>query len=147
MPKETDSIVETKIDLDNIPQSFCPNKPIGQKLCPKKVLDGKDTYGQRKYNGHCLFLVKGKKKENIYTRRMENITEYVKDLPVIKDAMSKVKPGQFIMHEMIYFDRRFKKEGFLKCNTLRDGKPQDTLIYGKINPNYLTNLRQKDERL
>jgi RimJ/RimL family protein N-acetyltransferase len=29
---------------------------------------------------------------------------------------------------------RFKKEGFLKCSVLRNGKPQDTLIYGKINP-------------
>lgn len=29
---------------------------------------------------------------------------------------------------------RFKKEGFLKCSVLKEGKPQDTLIYGKINP-------------
>lgn len=110
MPKATDTIVEAKIDLDNIPQSFCPNKPIGQKACPKKVLEGKDTYGQRKYNGHCLFLVKGKKTSRVYTRRMEEITDFVIDLPVIKDAMSKVKPGQFTMHEMIYFDKKLKKE-------------------------------------
>jgi hypothetical protein len=42
---------------------------------------------------------------------------------------------------------RFKKEGFLKCNTLNGGKPQDTLIFGKINPVYLSNLKYKDDLL
>lgn len=36
-------------------------------------------------------------------------------------------------------DVRFKKEGFLKCATLMNDKPQDLLIYGKINPCYLQN--------
>ena len=110
MPSKNDTVLQAKIDLDNIPQPLCPNKPIGQALTPKNVLEGKDTYGQRKHNGHCLILSKGKKKENIYTRRMENITAFVKDIPVIKEAMSRVPKGSMVLHECVFHHTTLNKE-------------------------------------
>ena len=40
-------------------------------------------------------------------------------------------------------DVRFKKEGFNKAGTMQNGKPKDLLLYGKINPQYLTNINHK----
>lgn len=42
-------------------------------------------------------------------------------------------------------DCRFKKEGYLKSNTLLNGKPQDMLVYGKINPAYLRSVNHRKE--
>ena len=107
-PSEKDTIVQAKINLDKLLSNLCPNKPISD--CPKNVLENPLTYGQRKRNGHCLFLVKGKKTEHIYTRRMEDITIYVKDLPVIKETMPKVKKGSFDIFECTFYNNKYKKE-------------------------------------
>ena len=107
-PSEKDTIVQAKVNLDKLPSNLCPSKPISD--CPKSVLDNPLTYGQRKRNGHCLIIVKGKKTEHIYTRRMEDITPYVKDLPVIKETMSKVKKGSFDLFECTFYNTLYKKE-------------------------------------
>ena len=109
-PSDTDTVLQTAVDLDNLPSNLCPNKPIGQSSMPDKVLNGKDTYGQRKHNGHCLILVCGRKKTKIYTRRMEDITEYVKDVPVIKGWADVLPKGSFVLAEIIFFSNKYKKE-------------------------------------
>jgi len=84
------------ISLDNLPVYFCPSKP--KKECPKKII-GK-TYGQIKRNGHCIPLVKtesGKVKK--YSRRMKEITEYVKYVPEFEDITSKMENGTLVMTE------------------------------------------------
>jgi hypothetical protein len=108
MPSADSSIVQVDIDLDNIPESFCPNKPISKT--PEKIIKGKDTYGQRKYNGHCLFLVKGNTTEKIYSRRMEDRTQYLQNIPPIKQLMSKLKKGTFLLIEFTYYSNLTKKE-------------------------------------
>lgn len=103
---ETDS----KIDLDNLPINLCPSKPIGQNKLTVKITESPDTYGQRKHNGHCLILVRGTGTTKIYTRRMQNITEYVKDIPVIKEAADKLPLGSFVLHECVYYNNQYQKE-------------------------------------
>lgn len=107
-PSDKDTIVQAKVDLDKLPINLCPNKPISK--APDSILNGTTTYGQRKHNGHCLILVKGKKTENVYTRRMENITAYVKQLMPIKEMMSKLPKGSMVLAEMTYYDNKLKKE-------------------------------------
>jgi ATP-dependent DNA ligase len=109
-PDKDATILRVDVDLDNLPQNLCPNKPIGQVAMPTSVLDDPDSYGQRKHNGHCLILVKGKTTEKVYTRRMEDITTYVKDVPFIKDGLAKLKKGDFVLHEAVFFHNKLGKE-------------------------------------
>jgi ATP-dependent DNA ligase len=109
-PDEDATILQTAVDLDNLPVNLCPNKPIGQSSLPDKVLNGKDTYGQRKHNGHCLILVRGKETTKVYTRRMENITEFVKNNPVIRAEMDRLPKGSFLLFEAVFYHNKFKKE-------------------------------------
>lgn len=100
-PSDTDTIVGTgEIDLDNIPKELCPNKPISE--APESILKNPLTYAQRKHDGHCIILVKGKKTERIFSRRMEDRTSYLKDIPVIKDVMSKLPKNSFVLTEVVY---------------------------------------------
>jgi ATP-dependent DNA ligase len=108
VPSETDTILQVDIDLDNIPEAFCPNKPISKT--PETILNNLKTYGQRKHDGHCLFLVKGNKTEKIYSRRMEDRTEYLSEIPTIKHVMSKIPKGAFLLTEMIYTEKATNKE-------------------------------------
>ena len=96
------------ISLDDIPKEFCPAKPISD--CPQSVLNSHETIAQRKYNGHCVFLVKGKKKEKIYSRRMEDLTPQCKDLPFIKEQMSLISPGEFVLSEVTFEHAKLAKE-------------------------------------
>ena len=99
---------QTTIDLDNIPEAFCPNKPIS--ATPKSIIDGADTYGQRKFNGHCLFLVKGNTTEKIYSRRMEDKSATLRNIPEIQLLMNKLPKGTFLMTEFTYYDNATKRE-------------------------------------
>jgi ATP-dependent DNA ligase len=108
LPKPSKKVVSKKIDLDNIPEEFCPNKPISKT--PKGILEGTDTYGQRKFDGHCLFLVKGKFTEKVYSRRMEDKTDCLIDVPVINALMQKIPKGTFLMTEFTYYDNKTKRE-------------------------------------
>lgn len=98
------------LDLDNLPRNFCPSKPISQAKMPDKIRNAENSYAQRKHNGHCLILARGSKPTKVYTRRMEDITQYVKDLPVIKEAMDKLPEGSFILHECVYYSKTYQKE-------------------------------------
>jgi len=109
-PSEKSTIVQAKINLDKLPSNLCPNKPINQKACPKSVLEGQTTYGQKKHNGHCLILVKGKKSDHIYTRRMEDISPYVSEIPPIKEMMSRIPEGSMVLAEMTYFENVLSKQ-------------------------------------
>jgi ATP-dependent DNA ligase len=96
--------VGTGIDLDNIPKSFCPCKPISQNKLPKSIEDGKDTYAQRKRDGHCLVLVKTTNNRKVYTRTMEDITFYSKDLPTVKSALDKMPNDSMVVGEFVFTD-------------------------------------------
>lgn len=108
MPSARSSIVQTKISLDSIPEAFCPNKPISK--APDKIVHGATTYGQRKHDGHCYFFVKGKEVEKIYSRRMEDRTATLINIPVFKEMMAKVPEGAFILCEVVYEEAASKKE-------------------------------------
>jgi ATP-dependent DNA ligase len=107
MPSKDTTIVQTTINLDNIPESFCPNKPISKT--PKTVLDSPNTYGQRKFDGHCLFLVKGETTEKVYSRRMEDRSALL-ILPPIKERMDQLPKGTFLLNEFTYYSNTTKKE-------------------------------------
>jgi ATP-dependent DNA ligase len=108
MPSKTATTIQAKIDLDNIPEAFCPNKPISDT--PQSIIDGKETYGQRKYDGHCLFLVKGQKASIVYSRRMEDKSEIALALPPIVELMSKLPKGTFVLSEFVYYSNATKQE-------------------------------------
>lgn len=88
------------INLDNIPSEFCPVKPISK--CPDKVLTSPNTLAQRKHNGHCVFLVKGRDAEKVYSRRMEDLTEVCKSIPFIQEQMKKIPRCSFVMTEVTF---------------------------------------------
>ncbi len=97
-----------EFDLDNLPKAFCPSKPISKM--PDKVYCDPTAYGQRKHNGHCLILVKGKGPGKVYTRRMEDITRHVGRLPIIHDALAVLPEGTFLLHECVFYSDVYKKE-------------------------------------
>lgn len=108
LPGEIDTN-SVALDLDNLPVNFCPSKPIS-KMPDKLLTDPNKVYGQRKHNGHCLILVRGKGAPKVYTRRMEEITPYVENLPVIKDAAKLLPEGSFVLFECVYHSNTHGKE-------------------------------------
>ncbi len=93
---------------EEFPSGFCPNKPTSQ--APQAIRDSEDTFGQRKYNGHCIFLVvtpKGTKK--VFSRRMEDLTPVLVEIPVIKSKLDELKPGSFILSELVFFNAKGKE--------------------------------------
>jgi predicted DNA-binding WGR domain protein len=97
-----------KIDLDNIPSEFCPCKPISE--CPETVLKSTSTLGQRKHNGHCVFLVKGRKQSYVFSRRMENLTASCISLPFVKAQLDKLSAGDFVLTEITFHHNALNKE-------------------------------------
>jgi ATP-dependent DNA ligase len=108
VPTEEETIVKADIDLDNIPTNFCPDKPISK--APKTIVDDKTTFGQRKYNGHCLILVKGKNTSKIYSRRMEDLTEYLQDIHELQTALKRLPHNTMVIGEYTFFRRADQKE-------------------------------------
>jgi len=108
MPSVHDDDAQATIDLDAIPESFCPNKPISK--APDKIVVGKDTYGQRKHDGHCYFFVKGKTSERIYSRRMEDRTSVLIGIPIFRVTMDRVPKGAFVICEIVYEEAKSGKE-------------------------------------
>jgi len=130
-PSDKDTIVQADVDLDNLPTNLCPNKPISQNSLPEKILNGKDTYGQRKHNGHCLIFVKGKKTEKVYSRRMEDLTPYIGHLSLIQETMSRIPKGSFVLTEMTWMDNALKKEvPRIVATLVRTQTPED--VSGKF---------------
>lgn len=100
-----DEIHETAvvdIDLDNIPKSFCPSKPSPQKNMKAEFEAHKDTYGQRKRDGHCIILVKTATQDLVYSRGMEDITFYMKELPVVQEFFKGMQAGAMILTEICF---------------------------------------------
>lgn len=107
---QLDSINETAvvdITLENLPKEFCPCKPIstgadGEKL-PKKILNSPDTYGQRKRDGHCIILVRDESGTGrVYSRGMEDISEYMLVIPEVISMLSCVDSGSMILTEFCF---------------------------------------------
>jgi len=93
-----EEVVETKtdsIDLDNIPESFCPSKPA--KDAPKKVLDDPTAFGQLKRNGHCIILIKTEQ-EYVYSRGMVPL-QHLKVIPEIKTELDAMDKGSMVLCE------------------------------------------------
>ena len=94
---------EVPVLLSALPKSFSVCKPISK--CPDKVLNGKDTYAQRKHNGHCIILVKDEKGgERVYSRRMEDITDVLCKIPAIDHRMKLLTIGSLVFCEMTWSD-------------------------------------------
>lgn len=101
MPVVGTAVVNAEVSLVNLPASFCPSKPISK--CPVKVENGVGTYAQRKYNGNCLILTKMRMTEKVYSRRMEDLTEYLIDVPVIAQALNCMSSGDMLNTEITFF--------------------------------------------
>jgi ATP-dependent DNA ligase len=87
--------------LAKIPLSFCPNKPISE--APESVLKDTSLYAQRKHNGHCLFLLHIQDdKVKVFSRRMEDRTNYLREIPPIEEALYNTQDGDFILGEFVF---------------------------------------------
>lgn len=96
--EELEAVTETKtdkIDLDNIPESFCPSKPA--KDAPKSALNDPTLFGQLKRNGHCIILVKTEK-EQVFSRGMED-RNILKAIPEIKEQLDAMDKGSMVLCE------------------------------------------------
>ena len=125
-------ISTTITNLDNLPESFCPDKPISK--CSDKVKDAPSTYGQRKYDGHCILLVRGKKTAKIYSRRMEDRTEYLEDIPVLKKILDKLPENTFVLTEFAYTPEATGKEASRMISTIvrKDDKEEVMRRYKEL---------------
>lgn len=100
-PEDAVESSEVVIDLDDIPKAFCPSKPISKS--PDKVLNNELTTAQRKHNGHCIILVKTLTSiKKIFSRRMEDITQYVSGIPEIKALFESILPGSMVLTEFVF---------------------------------------------
>lgn len=98
-----DDVNETavvEVDLENLPKEFCPSKPHNKAT--KKILESEDTYAQRKHDGHCILLLLTDKKARVFSRRMEDITDHMEELPFIQDAFANMDEGSLIVCEVVY---------------------------------------------
>jgi len=99
-----DSIADTavvSITLDNLPKEFCPSKPHNK--VPTSILKDPDTYGQRKRDGHCIILVKTESSLcKIYSRGMEDITEYMITIPEVQQSVLQLPLGTMILTEFCF---------------------------------------------
>lgn len=103
MPKVGASVVETEIDLDHLPESFCPSKPVSDT--PEKIINNITTYGQRKHNGNCIIISKGET-EKVYSRRMKEITATMKQIPEITKVFEMIPKGTMVNCEMIFVNNK-----------------------------------------
>jgi len=130
IPKVGGVVKNAKVDLKNLPQAFCPSKPISK--CPAKVESGKDTYGQRKFNGNCLILTKMK----VFSRRMKDLTDALGDIPLVKDTMKKMKSGDMLNTEITYFDKKGKESNRVVGSLVRTKDADEALAkfneYSKV---------------
>ena len=91
-----------EMTLDDIPKSFCPSKPAPEKNMKDKFRDHPQTYGQRKRDGHCIILVKTSTTSKVYSRGMQDITFYMKELPVVQEFFNSMRRGQMIFTEFCF---------------------------------------------
>lgn len=121
MPKVGGKVTNAEVDLKNLPESFCPSKPISD--CPEKVENGNDTYGQRKFNGNCLILTKTK----IFSRRMKPLTASLKDVPELKAVMKAMKDGDMLNTEITYFDKNGKESNRVVGSLVRTKDSEEVM--------------------
>ena len=113
MPKVGGVVKNAEVNLKNLPQAFCPSKPISK--CPAKVENGKDTYGQRKYNGNCLILTK----THVYSRRMKDLTDALHVVPEIVDAQRSIGEGDMLNTEITFFTKKGKESNAVVGSLVR----------------------------
>lgn len=113
IPKVGGVVKNAEVNLKNLPESFCPSKPISK--CPTKVENGKDTYGQRKFNGNCLILTK----TEIKSRRMKSLTNALQDVPELRDTMKKMKDGDMLNTEITFFLKNGKESTKIVSSLVR----------------------------
>jgi ATP-dependent DNA ligase len=126
MPKAGATIVGGKVNLDMLPKNFCPNKPISD--APKSIMEHPEAFAQRKHDGHCVFLVKGYVKSHVYSRRMEDITDACMGIPIIRDMLNKMRSGDFLMTEFVYYDNKLKKEIAKKAGSVARTQSADEAL-------------------
>lgn len=97
---------------------------------------------------HSCFITAAATKE-FYGQDTKNVLNLFCDYLYSKVGIVKIKALVNRENELclrLLNECRFKKEGWLKGNTLRDGQLQDQLIYGKINNKYLNKYKRTDKK-
>lgn len=109
--EDLDAIHETSvipIELDDLPREFCVCKPISK--APAKILKDPDTYGQQKRDGHCIILVKTETgKGLVYSRGMENITDYMSFIPEVVEVHDHMHNGTMLLTEFCFVKNNGKE--------------------------------------
>lgn len=99
----------TARDFDkHLPENFCPPKPISN--APLSVLNNAATYAQRKHDGHCVILVRGKKTSKMYTRRIEDRSISMSRFPVVQAQMDLLADQTLVLAELAYERKATQKE-------------------------------------
>lgn len=132
------------IDLDKIPSNFCPDKPISE--CPAQLLNSLETIAQRKHDGHCVFLVKGRKTWHIYSRRMEDLTPHCGTLPFILVQLGKLSSGDFVLCEVTFYHNEIGKEiPRFVSRVIRNEDPGEALVrYAELSKSGVFSCRPFD---
>lgn len=105
------AIVDTfEIDLNNLPKQLCPSKPSGENKLTEAILNDPDIFSQRKRDGNCLILVRGTGTTKVYSRRMDDLTPFIGDLPIVKQERDKIPMNSFVLYECTYFSNQYQRE-------------------------------------
>ncbi len=92
--------VPQTLNIYDLPKEFAPSKPVNK--VPSRILkDLSHIDWQRKYNGVNLLITK----KTIYTRRMDKITDILKNIPEIEAIKKYIPDGALVSVELIYADK------------------------------------------
>jgi hypothetical protein len=115
LPKKGATVVMTVLELDKLPPSFCPSKPISH--CPSKVENNPKAYAQRKMNGNCIIIVKSKEKK-VFSRGMKELTSTMLQIPEVKKTIDLMEVGDMINTEIRFINKLTGKESTAAVGSL-----------------------------
>jgi len=107
--------VDNKPDFDSLQKYFAPCKPISKP--PDDCLDN-SYLADRKYNGVNIIFTRGQD-THVYTRRIDEITDNVQDIPEIKKILDNIPPNTILLSELVYINN--------------DGVEEPEILRGLIN--------------
>lgn len=107
--------VDTRPDLDSLQKYFAPCKPISKP--PADCLNG-SYLADRKYNGVNIIFTRGKD-AHVYTRRIDEITNNVSEIPEIRQVLEAIPEGTLLLSELVYINN--------------DGMEEPEMLRGLIN--------------
>lgn len=109
-------------NFKNLQPYFAPYKP--SRDYPKDIFSG-DYIADKKYNGVNLIFCKNKKGGHIYTRRIKEITENLRQFSIFNNILSKMSYDSMICVELVYETKGREVPKYLRGLIHSESKKED----------------------